>query len=245
MNKLAERLRRAARTEARPVGFTTVATAPPPTMIVVVDLSDGGVDADLEGSGADAVLLSSDASEAAIRAAAADGATVGVRLAGGDRARVAALREAGVDFVVVGGDTAAAALMEEELGYILQIEGEPTDTDLRTLETLPLDAILGPAVDGALTIRRSLDLRRMVAFTRRPLMLPVAGEMSAADLETLRELNVLLLLAPAEAAAALRGRIGELPPRRRRREESTVGVPRVMMGSARSPEPEEMPDEDE
>lgn len=245
MSKLSERMRRAARTEARPVGFTTVATQPQPTMLVIADLTakEAAKAAD-HARNADALLLAEDTANDAIAAAAGADVAVGVRLSRADRARVTALQEAGVDFIVLGEESAASAMMEDSLSYILEVDGDPTDTELRTLDTLPVEALLAPAVEGALTIRRSVGLRRFVAFARKPLMLPVTGDSDAADLEALRELNVLLLLTPAAAAGALRERVSTLAPRRRRREESNVGVPRIMLGGARVEEPDEDDDED-
>ena len=241
MSKLSEQMRRASRAESRPVGFTTTATAAQPTMLVVAEVSakDGATAA----QSADALLLD-DADEAAIKAAVAAAVPVGVRLGKGDRARVAALGDAGVDFVVLSEESAASALMVEGVSYILEIAGEPTDTDLRALEALPLEALLAPEVDGALTLRRSIGLRRFVAFARKPLMLPVSADTDAADLEALRELNVLLLLAPASGAAALRERIAALPPRRTRRVDRGVGIPSFGLASSRIEAPEEDDDHD-
>jgi hypothetical protein len=228
MSKLSDRMRRASRTEARPVGFTTIATAPQPTMLVIAEVS--GKDA--KGVQADALLFPDDTPESALKAAAENGTPVGVRLSKGDRDRVAKLHAAGVDFVVLTEDCATSTLMEEDLSYVLEVDGEPTDTDLRALDALPLEALLAPPVDGSLTIRHSIGLRRFVAFARKPLMLPVSAGATAADLEALRELNVLLLLAPAAAAAGLRDAVAALPPRRRRREESAVGVPTTLFSRA-------------
>ena len=237
MSKLSERMRRAARAESRPVGFAITATAPQPTMLVIAEVE--ARDAATVAEQADALLLPEEAGDDAVRQAAKGPVPVGVRLTKGDRARVAALRDAGADFVVLTEESAASALMDEEISYILELPSEPTDTDLRTLEALPLEALLAPAVDGALTIRRSINLRRFVAFARKPLMLPVRGTVDAADLEALRELNVLLLLAPAATAAGLRETIATLPPRRHRRVDRGVGVPSFALGATRVEEPGE------
>lgn len=243
MSKLSERMRRTSRAESRPVGLVVTATAPQPTMLVIAEA--GAKDAAKAAESADAVLLTEDAGGEVIAAAATGGLPVGVRLARADRARVAQLREAGVDFLVLTEDAAASALMDEEISYILDVPGEPSDTDLRALDALPLEAILTPAIDTALTIRGSINLRRFVAFARKPLMLPVAPSIDAADLEALRELNVLLLLVPATGAATLRETVSTLPPRRHRRTDRGVGVPSLMFGNARVEEPGEDGDEEE
>jgi hypothetical protein len=235
MSKLSERMRRAARPESRPVGLVVTASAPQATMLVVAEA--GARDAAKVAESADAVLLSEDAGADAVKAAVAAGIPIGVRLPKGDRGHVAKLREAGADFFVLSEDAAASALMEEEVSYILDVPGDPTDTDLRALETLQLEAILAPPVDAALTIRRSIGLRRFVAFARKPLMLPVSADIAAPELEALRELNVMLLLAPADVAAGLRDKVAGLPPRRQRRGEGgNVGVPSFFFGNTRTVE---------
>lgn len=242
MSKLSERMRRAARAESRPVGLVVTATAPQPTMLVIAEV--GAKDAAETAGNADAILLDEDAGDAALAEAAKSSLPVGVRLAKGNRERVAALREAGVDFIVLTEESAASALMEEEISYILDVPGEPTETDLRALDALPLEALLAPPVDGGLTIRRSINLRRFVAFARKPLLLPVDSKIDTADLEALRELNVLLLLTPAASAAALREKVAALPPRRNRRTERGVGMPSFMFGNTRVEEPGEDDEEE-
>lgn len=243
MSKLSEQMRRAARAESRPVGFTSVATAPRPTLLVIAETAAAG--AAKAAASADALLLPDSAGDEAIKAAAKTGVPVGVRLSKGDRARVTALREAGADFVVLTEEASASALMDEDLSYILDVPGEPSDTDLRALDALSLEAILAPPVDAALTIKQSVGLRRFVAFARKPLMLPVDGAIDAADLEALRELNVLLLLTPAAGAAALREKIAALPPRRQRRAERAVGVGSLMLGGRTVEVEEDEDDEDD
>jgi hypothetical protein len=235
MSKLSERMRRAARPESRPVGLVVTATVPQRTMLVIAEA--GAKDAARAAENADAVLLPEDAGPDAVKAAAGMGVPVGVRLPKGDRTQVTRLREAGADFFVLSEDAAASALMEEEVSYILDVPGEPTDTDLRALESLQLEAILAPPVDASLTIRRSIGLRRFVAFARKPLMLPVSADIEGPELEALRELNVMLLLAPAAVAAQLREKVAGLPPRRQRRGEGgNVGVPSFFFGNTRTVE---------
>jgi hypothetical protein len=237
MSKLSERMRRAARAESRPVGLVVTATAPQPTMLVIAEAD--AKEAAKAAENADAVLLPESAGDAAIKEASKGAVPVGVRLAKGDRERVAELRAAGIDFIVLTEESAASALMDEEASYILDVPGEPTDTDLRALDALPLEALLAPPVQGPLTIRRSVNLRRFVTFARKPLLLPVNGQIEPADLEALRELNVLLLLTPAADAAGLREKVAALPPRRHRRAERGVGMPSFMFANARVEEPEE------
>jgi hypothetical protein len=235
MSKLSDRMRRAGRAESRPVGFTAAATAAQPSMLVVAALAAGETAGDTT---ADALLLPEGSTPEAVTAAAAAGAPVGVRAPKADRATVAALREAGADFFVLSDEAAASALTDEDASYILEIDGERTDTELRGLDGLAIEAVLAPAVDGALTIRRTINLRRLVAFTRKPLLLPVDPGMDAGDLEALRDMNVLLLLTPSAGVAQLRERVLAIPPRKRR-DRSPVGVPTTLLTRSSMQTPDE------
>lgn len=238
MSKLEDRMRRAARTEPRPVGFIAKPTQAQPTMLIVADCASAADAAAAATAGADAVLLAAGAKDDEIKTAVATSVPVGVRLPKGDRARVTALCELGVDFLLVGPDAHASVLLEEKLAYLATVESGMSDTDLRTMDTLPLDALLAPSVDGNLTIGQSLSLRRITAFVRRPLALTVTAKVTAADLEALRDLSVMLLLTAPDAVAAVKEQVAALPPRRRRSQEA-VGVPRIMMGGRAMPEPDE------
>ena len=229
MSKFADALRRAARPQARPIGFAAASAPKQPTILLVARAAGAAVD------GADAVIASD--------ASGAGAALWGTEAAVSDRAAAAALAQAGAAFVIFDdASTDAAVLLEEGLDFVMTIALDASDTFLRTVESLPIAGLLAPALDGALTVRRTLDLRRLTAFTRKPLLLPVTAEIEPVALETLRDCGVLAVVADAAAVPALRSKIDGLPPRRRPRDEGGVTLGGRPSGAA-TPAP--APDEDE
>ncbi|MER3419601.1 MAG: hypothetical protein C4290_03330, partial [Chloroflexota bacterium] len=129
--------------------------------------------------------------------------------------------------------TPAAALLEEEMGYIMRVDLAASDTFLRSVETLPLDGLLVPSLEGALTVRRALELRRISTFTRRMLVLGVAPEIEPVDLEALRDTGVIgVVVDGVEGIAALRAKVDALPPRQRPRDGRGVRIALRATGSA-------------
>src|SRR5579884_4280138 len=142
MSKLADAMSRATRREARPIGFTATVTKPPPTMLVLARVSAASAAAEAAQAGADAVVLT-----AAGTVPRESGSELiwGTEAPVKDRAAARALREAGADFVVFDdAATDAAVLLEEELGFVMRIDLDASDTFLRTVDSLPLDALLVP-----------------------------------------------------------------------------------------------------
>jgi hypothetical protein len=131
------------------------------------------------------------------------------------------LKAAGFDFAVFDPDaTPSTAVLEEEIGYVLRLPADIGDVELRAIESFQLDAIDVGALDGALTVRKQIDLRRIFALTRKPLMAAVPAEISVEQLQALRDTNVAVVAATtADAVEKLRKTIDALPARTRRRDE--------------------------
>lgn len=248
MSKLADAMNRATRREARPIGFTATAIKPNPTMLLLARVSSATDAADAAANGADAVIVTSD--DRLPRESTGDifwG--TGAPVSGRDAAR--SLREAGADFIVFDDATTdASVLLEEDLGFVMRIDLDASDTFLRTIDTLPVEALLAPSLEGALTVRRTLDLRRIAAFARKALVLPVPAAIDAAALEALRDTGVIAVVVDgASEVKVLRATIDALPPRRRAREAATsaVALPAgIGVTQIREPhEPEEQPEEPE
>ena len=230
MSKLADRIRRAARSEPQQLGFVTSRAEASATMLLAATAKDASAAADLVKRGADAVILGAPGSAAA--AAPAD------TLAGawiGDKSDAKAMKDGGFDFVVFDPDkTPSTAVLEESIGYVLVLPGDTTDIELRSIEGFQLDAIDVGRLDGGLTVRRQLDLRRVFALTRKPLMATVPGTITVPELQALRDTNVAIVAADsADAVGRLRKAIDELPPRSRRKDDGerpTPLVPRAAPG---------------
>lgn len=244
MSKLAERIRRATRLQATSLGFGAARSSREHTMVLAALTADSAAVADLARRGADAVIVDlTRSSGAPPRPVAADGSIVGAFIGARAEGESAACKEAGYDFVVFDPEVATAtALMEENIGYVLVLPQDLSDADVRTLEGLQLDAIdVGP-IDRALTVRRQLDLRRVFGMTRKPLMARLRADVSGAELQALRDTNVVVIVADsADAVDRLRKTIDALPPRRRRKESEdrpTPLVPQTPTGTGEEEEEE-------
>ncbi len=227
MSKLAERIRKASRVETAPMGFgAAAARAPAATMLCLVSLSPGeaGKAAEAAGKGADAVIFEGiDAGRLKDRAEAAGQLPLGVRLAKADRAAVAAQRQAGADFVVLEPLSASGeSLLEEGIGLVLALGRDPSDTTLRLLADLSLDALRVPPPDDPLTVARLLELRRIAVLSRTPLLTEVSAEADSSQLQALRDAGVAGVIIEGRSLdrlPALRKAIDAMPPRGRKREE--------------------------
>jgi hypothetical protein len=129
---------------------------------------------------------------------------------------------ANFNFLVVGEETPASALLSEEMAYLLRAPLDMPDSLLRSLEPVSLDGLV-VAVNGSLNLRDQLALVRLAGFTHKPLFAELKRLPSPIDLEVLRDSGVIAVLLDAAAGesafAEVRKSIEGLPPRRRRRDE--------------------------
>ena len=229
MSKLADKIRKAARLDAQPLGFVTARAAKEATMLLGGVAADARAAAELAAHGADFVILT--------KAAAVDGAAAGGAIAGavieGD-ADAKEYKDGGFDFVVFDPDkTSSTAVLEEEIGYVMIVPKDASDTDLRSVESFQLDAIHVGEIKGVLTVRRQIELRRLFGLTRKPLLAVVPADISVPMLQALRDTNVIAVAVEgAPSIERLRKTIDALPPRTRRKDEErpTPLVPRSPVG---------------
>jgi hypothetical protein len=230
MTKLADAIRRSQRIEAAPMGFGAARSAPKDTMVVAA-LVDAAADlAGLKEAGADVVLIDarskalSDA-DATRLGSAANGLSLGLLATGIDAAASRKLCEAGFDFLAFDPETtSAAALLEDDMGYVLLLPEQPEELFLRSLESLSLDGLYLERPPASLTVARQLELNRVALLAHKPLLCQVQPDVSAEDLRLLRGAGAAVVLTTGGAAAVkqLKSTVGSLPPRRVRREERTV-----------------------
>ena len=226
MSKLADKIQKASRTEHAAMGFAAAARQPSPTLLCLVRLSSSDMKKAAEAAekGADAVILDqANGGDVKDQAKKANQAILGASPSKAEREEVAALREAGADFVVVDGQsTMAEALLEEKIGFVLNVGADTDDTTLRLLGDLGLDAIIVPSPDGQLTIQKLLEFRRLAVLARTPLLTEVDHDSEAGRLQALRECGVAGVIVGASSIGKLqklRETIASLPPRGRKREE--------------------------
>jgi hypothetical protein len=257
MSKLGDKIRKVRRLESGAIGFGAMAARPSaPSMLLMVQGPASGMRPpdDLAGRGVDAVLLSLSNPQADMKqlskwAKEAGDVPCGAQVMAASGGTVAALKEAGADFLVFDAEaTSAEALLETEMGYVLALSGEPTDSFLRALDTFPLDGLWVHDWRGPLTVHRQIELRRVHLLSRTPLFVPVRPDISSGELECLRDAGVVgVALNGAEAGTwqqlgDLRQAIDGLPARARRREERPEVV--LPLGGGLAPQAEEEEEEE-
>ncbi len=232
MGKLADLIQRATRPAIAPLGFGTARSKPSPTMIVVAVIGAKWKDAvgKATSSGASAVLLTGGPGESEMKAAAE---AAGDKACGVVANDTTGLSEAGVDFVVLGSDAPASALQDEDMTFLLQVDPDLSDIQLRTIEPLPVDALYLDGPGAALTIGRQMELQRITGLARTPMLTAPVSDVIRDDLLSLRDSGVLLLAVDMSVSDAtktlghLQELVAGLPPRRtlRRGEKAEVALP--------------------
>ncbi len=243
MSKLADAIRRSQRVESAPMGFGAARPAPKPSMLAGALVAANGVEAAIK-AGADFVMIDAFSTSLSVddakkaRAAAGD-VPLGAGTKVADSAAAKALREAGLNFLVVDDAMPASALLDEELGYVLALPASPEDAFLRSLDALSLEALYLSQVPSPLTISSQLELGRVAGLGHKPLLCLVDSDASSDDLLCLRAAGVVAVLA-SEGIEALKASVAALPPRKTRREDrAMVSLPRS------APAPEQDDDDDD
>ncbi len=229
MSKLSDAIRRTLRSESTPMGFGAARAQPKASMLVAV-LAGAGQ----EAAGADLVVLDGrgGAPSAADVQKAADGAVAGAWARGIDRGALAELHKGGLDFLIFEPEsTPAAALLEDDVGYVMALPPSPEESFLRSLGPLNLDAFYLEEVPSPLTVAGQLELTRIGVFGGRPVIARVRPDADKSDLECLRAAGVaVLLLDGPSGVERLKATVMSLPPRRVRKDERpsvAVSLPRA------------------
>ena len=216
------------------MGFGAVRAEPRPTLLVGYfgPQSDA---AKAREAGADFVLIdgrSGSVDTAKARGDAGD-LPLGAWTPAQDSAAAKALREGGLDFLVVAEDSPAASLLDDDLGYVLALPSQPEEAFLRSLEPLALEALLLHNIPSPLTVAGELELSRTGGLARRPMICETASNASADDLQCLRAAGVAGVMTDAAGVARLKDAVKALPQRKPRREErAVVSLPRGQAAAA-------------
>jgi hypothetical protein len=245
MSKLADAIRRNQRVESAPIGFGAARPAVKPSLLVgslgPVAAADGA-----RGAGADFVILDSrpralsDGDVRSLREASV-GLALGAWAGPSDSQSVRSVRQAGLDFLVVeAGSTPAAAMLDEDLGYVLALPAKPEEAFLRSLEPFSLEALLLTELPSPLTVGAQIELSRVGVLGRKPVLCRVPSDASSEELQCLRAAGVVALVTTPDGVAALKRTVAELPPRRARRDDRTVlSLPRGQAAATADDEDDE------
>ena len=256
MGELLDKLERASRGAATPLGFTSAAKREKIAPMLLL----GAVAA---GDAAQAKLASGGALDGAIVVA-----TGGAKTADVDRSAAALagmtfgiwLDEAqphepdGADFQVFSSEaTPAGALSGEERTTVMHVVPELDDSLLRTIEYLPVDAFLVSLADaGSLTVRQLMRLARVRGVTSRWILAHVAALPTKEEFEQLRDggVGAVVVDLAGQTAGSLEAThelLRDLPhePPRRKKGRGGVTLPSTAALAPGPSRPEPEPDEDD
>jgi hypothetical protein len=241
MNKLKEKIREATSVSRASLGFGSATRKKGATLLLLArgDVSElGAIGASIDGHIGSLGKRPADLSkESATGAATAPGEAAAIEKAAGD----------GYDFVLIGEDTPASALLSEELAYLMPAPANVADLLLLpSLALMPIDGLV-VEVKNSLTVREQMRLAGFSAFTRKPIFAAVSSAPPRPDLEILRDAGVVGLILDVGREAgeftSLRGAIDTLPPRRRRRDEREQPAVSLAATASTVVEDEEFDDE--
>ena len=255
MGQLIEKLERAERGAAQPLGFGGAAkreSVAPLLLLGVVEAGDAAQAQAVAASGIDAALIKATGAEqqpAIEKSAKALAETT-----------VGAWTEEGLDAAPAGADfevfssaaTLAGAIAGEGRTIVMQAEPELDDGLLRTLGMLPVDAFL-VALGAPLTVAELMRFGRIRGATSRRVFAQLPALPSKAEAEQLRDAgaSALVIDAKGQSAEAFRETLAmlrELPrksSRHRDRSGATIPQPgRTEAAASPAPPPDDDDDDD-
>jgi hypothetical protein len=243
MSKLADAIKRSQRTESTPMGFGAARPAAKPSMLVgflgpaadVVKARDAGADVlivDARPSGGLSKLLgaSNELPADAFKVDTTQVQSPAGAYADPDAGGVKALKDKGFDFIVFEPSaTPAAALLDEDLGYVLALPASPEELFLRSLGPLQLEAVYFGDIPSPLTVARQIEVMRAASLAGKPLLMHVPADVTSEDLQCLRGAGVVgLVVDSADAVTRVKETVAAMPARKIRRDEArtVVSLPR-------------------
>ena len=261
MSKFIDKLSRFSQGESQAFGFTARQSSSPKPKIQLV-ASMAAEDAEplsARAAGADAVLLKISKPAAAVEALqkltkSLPDIILGGWLQGGGNGDIERLTKAGCDFIVFPAASTPLAIAKnnKETGKILDVESSLSEGLLRTVNELPVDAVLiaGEEKEQPLTWQRLMGFRRFADLLTKPLLVSVTSQVTGEELLALWEAGVTAVVVeidakqPEDRLMKLRQEIDKLEFSTRRNRRGGALVPNAGQRAGR-PATEEDDDEDD
>ena len=247
MSKFIEKLKIHTQSSPAPLGFGKTPAQEKPRMLLVALLT--GTDNSKIGEcvkGADAVLVSSDSPGSLIEALPKIQKANSDVLWGGYLKNTGPekldIKSTAADFLVFSPQTSLFEI-PDKTGKILEIDAAITDTQLRAIDDLPVDAVFFAAKPEVLNWQYLITIQRLDNLLAKPLLAAVPPEVTIEELQTLWSVGVDGVVIEATASGklkALRDDIGKTVfPLPRKSKKAEVRIPFV------GPAPVEEPDEED
>ncbi len=212
MSKFIDRLTRVSQGAPQPMGFRMgKASQGNPKMLLVACLEEGGGGSpSLSGAEAGLVAVSSvdGGAQAFKKASAAEDMPWGVWLRG---AGAAAAKKTDADFMVFpAAGTPLTAIKGGKMGKVLEVEASLSEGLMRTVDGLPVDAVLLVCDEGnySITVAHLMLFRRCSDAIGKPVLLKAPAGLRADELRVLWEVGVCGIVVTAKATEI--SRLGRL-----------------------------------
>ena len=243
MSKLIERLEKVDAASTPPLGFGASRTQSKPASMLLVALADAASTEALTKIQADFCVLSTPAAgEAEVKAAseALDDASWGLWPSALSSESLEGIKEQGGDFFIFSEtDTPAEVLSGEELGRLIAIPADFPEELGRSLEELPLDAVLMTGLEEAapLSVKNLMQVRSIRDLISKPMLLLRSRPLSQGELTVLHDTGIQGIVldsrsVDADDALKVKEAIDALPPRKTKRDQPAPVVPRLASSEA-------------
>jgi hypothetical protein len=191
MSKFIDKLNSIASGGLAPMGFRAAGAKPKPKMALVAHAAEAKAD------GADAMLVSIPKAAKSLKKPKAK-IPWGGWLKEVSAAEVKRLVEGGADFIVFPAASVSSAVLEDEkLGKIVEVEADIEASLLKSIDDLPIDAVLIAGEKPSLTWQDLMLFRRCANILSKPLLVMVSPDVTASELQALCEAGVAGVVAGA------------------------------------------------
>jgi hypothetical protein len=257
MSRFIDKLMRMRQTESHPMGFMVgKASSEKLRMQLIVQVAPDDMEQVSSAlSSADAVFVEITKAEdidTLVKACRAkDGVPTGGWLKASSATVLKKITNAACDFIVFPAAAPLSAIPKDKVGRILELDNSLSDSLLRTVNDLPMEAVLiSSKEDESPLIYSSLMLvQRLMYLVSKPVLVPVSSDISEADLQALWDTGVsgVVVKVRDEKTVAklseLQTAIGKLqPPAYRKKSRVSATLPRLQ---PETPAPVEEEEEDE
>lgn len=219
MNKFIEKLNSIASGGLAPMGFRAAGAKPKPKMALVAHAAEA------EADGADAMLVSISKATQSLKKPKAK-IPWGGWLKEVSAAEVKRLMAGGADFVVFPAASVSSAVLEAELGKIVEVEAALDAGLLKAIDDLPIDAVLIAGEKPSLTWQDLMLFRRGANILGKPLLVTVSPDITDGELAALCQAGVAGVVAGGKIDR-LRKAIDKLPAPKAGKRRAEPLLPRI------------------
>ena len=243
MSKLVKKLRQIHEGAAQPLGFRTAVAPLKRQILLMVTLPEFDTKrlAQLAQAEVDAVVIHSpDLEKVPILqqiASSVGDIPWGVWLGLTTEEGIKRFQEAGGDFLIFQASTTPTALLQEEdLGKVMKLDLPQDDGLIRTIDQLPIEAVLldiRKKERGGLNISDLMYCQWLASLLHKPLLVAIQQEITAKEIRALWEVGVNGIVVevdeekPQERLTELRRAIEALPPANKRHRKGGVVLPQI------------------